>query len=175
VDGVSEVTHTLHQYRGKKVWLAFFRYAACPLCNLRVHQIKKRYAAQIEAGSLVVLAVFQSPVASIKETVGTQVPPFPLLSDASEATYDLYQAKTSRCGFVMGLLRGNWITALRLGFLGWPRPEGQATRLPADFLIGEDGKFADVFYAQSMDQHIPFPRVEAFLGLNSKPAEGAQI
>jgi peroxiredoxin len=32
----------LESYRGKKVWLSFYRYASCPLCNLRIDEISKK-------------------------------------------------------------------------------------------------------------------------------------
>ena len=67
-------------------WLAFFRYAACPLCNLRVHQMVKRHAEFAERG-LSILAVFQSTAGSIARYVGQQRPPFPLLADPEERLY----------------------------------------------------------------------------------------
>lgn len=32
----------LSNYKGKKVFIGFFRHAGCPFCNLRVHTLSKR-------------------------------------------------------------------------------------------------------------------------------------
>ena len=58
------VTRTLSDYRGKKVLLSFYRYASCPFCNLRIHQLRQK-AAEWEGQGLVMLAVFQSPAAGV--------------------------------------------------------------------------------------------------------------
>ena len=40
VDGSS---FSLHSLKGKKVLLTFYRFARCPMCNLRINEIIKRY------------------------------------------------------------------------------------------------------------------------------------
>src|SRR6185437_10559503 len=47
-------------YPGKHVLLSFFRFASCPFCNLRVHQLIERYPACHDAG-MAMIAVFESP------------------------------------------------------------------------------------------------------------------
>ena len=41
---------SLSDFEGQKLWLAFFRYAACPLCNVRVRAIYRRVAELHAAG-----------------------------------------------------------------------------------------------------------------------------
>ena len=71
---------TLSKLRGQRVWLAFFRYAGCPLCNLRISQIIAK-AKHYEENSLAILGVFQSPLGRLEQYLGPANPPFPLLSD----------------------------------------------------------------------------------------------
>jgi hypothetical protein len=54
----------------------------------------QRYAAY-QAGGLEVLAVFESPRASILEYVGEQDAPFPIIADPEARLYDLYGVETS--------------------------------------------------------------------------------
>ena len=152
----------LSALRGEKVWLTFFRYATCPLCNLRVHELIKRYSGFAEKG-LRVLAVFQSPPESIAEHVGKQGPPFPLICDPSEELYAQYGVEQSVAGFLSPGNLGGLIKARKKGFkVG--RMEGTKSRLPAEFLIDEKGVIQNAFYARRIGEHLPFERVDQFIG-----------
>lgn len=150
----------LADHRDRKVWLAFFRYASCPLCNLRVHDIIARHADLASRG-VDVLAVFQSPPERIASYVGKQAPPFPILADPTEALYGKYGLRTSLLAYLHPKNFGVVFRAMRRGFLPGP-PDGSATRVPGDFLIRPDGTLADAFYGKVIADHIPFERVEAF-------------
>lgn len=151
----------LSSLRGRKVWLAFFRYAGCPLCNLRVRDIIVRHD-EFKAKNLQVLAVFQSPPESIARYVGKQAPPFPLLSDPREELYKLYELQCSLAGFVSLKNTGRLAEAMKAGFKPG-KPEGTKTRVPGDFLIDEKGVIQDAYYGEVIADHIPLERVDAFL------------
>ncbi len=150
----------LADYRGQKVWLAFFRYAACPLCNLQVRAIIRKHDA-LKAQGVQVLAVFQSPAESMAEYVAGQNPPFPLISDPTESLYALYGLENSKKALfslknVPGLAK-----AAAAGFMA-VNPEGTVDRIPADFLIDENGQIVEVFYGDTIGDHIGMDRVEQF-------------
>lgn len=153
---------SLAALKGRKVWLAFFRYASCPLCNLRVHRMIERYPA-LAAQGLAIVAVFQSPLDRMAQFVGRQAPPFPLVSDPSESLYRLYGVGTSLAGLVAPRVIAGLVRAGREGFHAG-RPDGTLSRIPADFLIDEDGRVADAFHGRDIGDHIPFDRVERFVG-----------
>ncbi len=160
----------LKALRGKPLWLAFFRYAACPLCNLRVHQMIQRHESY-RARGLQVLAVFQSPADKMKEYVGKQAPPFPLIADPDEGLYARYGLGKSLLGFAAPRNLAKAMEAARAGFMPGV-PDGTVTRLPADFLIDPSGVIHEVFYAPEIGEHIPFERVEAFVeGQAERPSE----
>src|SRR5262245_1436616 len=85
----------LAAYRGKPLLLAFFRNAACALCNLRVHGLIERYADYQRAG-LEIVAIFESPAASMRQYVGKQDTPFPLVADPEAHLYTLYGLENSQ-------------------------------------------------------------------------------
>jgi peroxiredoxin len=147
---------------GKRTWLAFFRYASCPLCNLRVHQMITRHE-RYEAAGLRVLAVFQSAPASIAEYVGKQAPPFPLICDPEEKLYALYGLNHSKLGLLHPANAVGLAHAASKGFLPG-KQDGTVDRLPADFLLGPDLRIEHAYYAKRIGEHIPFERVDAFLG-----------
>lgn len=152
---------TLSSLRGQKVWLAFFRYAGCPLCNLRVHQMIQRYDAWEKKG-LRIVAVFQAPVQEVADNVGEQNAPFPIVCDPDEKLYRLYGLEASLAGYLSPKNMPDLAEALKSGFRPGPM-HGTKTRLPADFFIGTDGRIVETFYAGHISEHVPFERVDAFI------------
>jgi len=151
----------LSSLRGGKVWLAFFRYASCPFCNLRVSEIVARHD-DLTAAGVTVVGVVQSPPERVPEFMGKQNPPFTLLCDPSERLYGLYGLEASLRGYAHPSNVGVLAKAARAGFVPSPKMDGTKTRHPADFLIDEDGRIQDAFYADVISAHIPFHRVERF-------------
>ena len=153
----------LSDSRGRPIWLAFFRYAACPLCAVRVHDMIQRYA-RYRKRKLRVLAVFQSPAESVAASVGSMKPPFRVLCDPDERLYYLYGLETSMQGFLSPKNAVAYMNAASKGFMKVGPSEGPVHRLPADFLIDEDGIIRSAYYAPTIGEHIPFEEVDAFLG-----------
>lgn len=157
----------LASYRGKPLLICFFRNAACALCNLRVHTLIERHA-EFERAGLAVVAIFESAGAAMREHVGKQDAPFPLLPDPEARLYDLYDVENSaeKVDATMAL-PGTHAQVGAAAERGFPltREEGSNfLRMPADFLIGPDGTILEAHYADYVWDHLPFERVEAFLG-----------
>ena len=151
----------LSDYAGKKLLLSFYRYAACPLCNLRVHELIQRHH-EFQAGGVEMIAIFESSAESIIKRVGKQDPPFPILGDPDHVIYDAYGVETSWGGFFAGLATPRMMKAFTKGFLPG-KMEGEISRLPADFLIGPDVTIRESFYAGIMSSHMPIQRIERFV------------
>lgn len=161
-DAWNGTTLKLSDYAGKKVWLAFFRYASCPLCNLRVHDIIRRHDEFTSKG-VQVLAVFQSPKESISGYVGKQAPPFPLISDPEEKLYRIYGLESGLGAYLSPGNLPHLARAAKEGFMS-TYSEGTRTRIPGDFLIGPDGVIQAVYYGEKISDHIPFETVEKWMG-----------
>lgn len=146
--------------RGVKIWLAFFRYASCPLCNLRVHEMIKNYDNFQKLG-ISIVAVFQSSPESIADSVGKQKPPFPLIADPHESLYNLYGVGASHSGFAHPGNLPKFAKAMKAGFMPG-RVEGTLTRMPADFLIDRNGMIALAYSGGKIADHIPFDEVQKF-------------
>lgn len=146
---------------GRRVWLAFFRYASCPLCNLRVNDLVRRHQSFIDAG-IEVLAVFQSDSESITKHVGQQAPPFKLITDPDQRLYRLFGVERSTAGFLNPTNLVGLAKAMGKGFAPG-MPDGPLNTIPADFLLEADGTLADVYYGSNIGDHIPFERVDAFM------------
>lgn len=162
VKDIFERAIRLEDYRGKKLMLSFYRYASCPLCNVRVHELIQRYPSYEKRG-LSMLAVFQSPKESILQYVGRREAPFPIIANPQHDLYRAYRVESSWLGFVIGGLRLDaWVYAIRHHLLGF-KPEGDMALVPADFLIGPGQKVEKAFYGRDIGDHIPLVEVEAWL------------
>ena len=53
---------------GTRLFLAFFRFATCPFCNLRMHELVTRLPEL--GGACRVVAIFDSPVDHLREHAG---------------------------------------------------------------------------------------------------------
>ena len=140
--------------------LSFFRYASCPLCNLRIQELIREYD-RLTFNGLLVLAVFQSPAERIVHYVGRQLPPFAIIPDPELKLYRAYGVESSWGGFfrawTLGLPKVVQ-SVLGKGFLPGS-VEGDLNRIPADFVIGPEGELIDVYYGQDIGDHMPLSRV----------------
>ena len=156
---------SLNDYQGKNLLLSFYRYAACPLCNLRIYQLIERYEA-LESQGLHTLAFFQSGAEKIRQyVIGDKEVPFPIIGDPDHKVYKLYGLEGSKIGYIRGALSRNMVKAMRLG-LGGNDPEGIQNLHPADFLISPDQTIHTAYYGRDISDHIPFEQIDRFLNDN---------
>ena len=154
----------LRNYLGRHVLLSFYRYASCPLCNLRVHDLARKQL-DWHARGLDMLAVFQSPADKMMRYVGNQHAPFPLIPDPDEQLYLLYGVGHSWGGFLKA-----WATRLPeigrsvvgKGFLPGSVENG-IHRIPADFIIDPLGRIGVAYYGRDIGDHLPVERIERLL------------
>ena len=155
-------TVALQDFKGKRLMLSFYRYAACPLCNLRVHHLIQHHASFVER-NLHLVAVFQSPKESILKYVGKQSIPFPVIADPERLLYQLYGVESSWSGFIKGSLRlASVSSALMKGFLPG-KMEGIKSMVPADFLIGPDLSVQVAYYGSDIGDHLPIEKIKEWL------------
>ncbi len=78
----------LENLKGKRYMLSFFRFASCPFCNLRVHELVSRYKEFGEYFTIV--AIFDSPLANLQKHASGHQAPFPILANESNQYYQTY-------------------------------------------------------------------------------------
>jgi peroxiredoxin len=160
----------LRTYEGKPVLLTFLRNGGCALCNLRIHQLIEHYP-ELHAHGLEILAVFESPVESVKHYVTSrQDVPFPLIADPTASLYDLYgvevseektQASMARAGTpeIQQMIQD----AAALGYELVHEEGSNFQRIPADFLIGPDQRIQMAFYSDLIGDHLSLAEIEKTL------------
>ncbi|MGN7359621.1 peroxiredoxin family protein [Paenibacillus sp. SAF-054] len=169
---------SLENVRGRKVLLAFFRNSACALCNLRVHQFIQRFPDWQQQG-MEVIALFESPEASLRKYVGQQDAPFPLIADPAADIYSSYGVESSEAKAQATLAKPGIheeITALveAAGFKLIPEEGSNFNRIPAEFLIDENGVIQVAYYGELITDHLPFETIERFAG-NGKSAPSSAL
>jgi peroxiredoxin len=152
----------LAAFRGQRLLLSFYRYAGCPLCNLRLGQLVRRWPSWREHG-LRLVGVYQSSRDTLREHVARGDVPFPLVADPGQALYRLYGLERSWWGVVRGVFSARFLRGLLSGGVPSGRREGDAARLPADFLIGPDARVEAAYYGRDIGDHLPLPRIDAWL------------
>jgi peroxiredoxin len=165
---------TLTDYEGKTLLLSFYRYAACPFCNLRVRRLCRAHPLLRERG-LEMLAFFESPRESIEEYVGKAQAPFPIVPDPERVVYRAYGVESSWPKFFRGAKRVvDLVVAASAGLLKH-HPEGDVHLVPADFLIGPDLVILAAHYGQDIGDHLPLDRIEALTGASFASIEGRAL
>jgi len=152
----------LDSIRSKRFMLSFLRFASCPFCNLRVHELVKRFEEFGEGFTIV--AIFDSSLENLQKHAEKHKSPFPILADEKNIFYQAYGIEHSVAGMFKGML-GRMPSLLRAMFVNGYLPlviKGSLTTMPADFLVDENGVIQTAYYGRDEGDHLPFERVKAF-------------
>jgi len=136
----------------EKIFLAFHRYATCPICNFSLRQYQQGYDELLEKGIRYV-PIFHSSIENMKESY-PEAPPFEIISDPDMKIYKAYGLKPS----ISALLHPKALldSVKALNSIMQPdykfklAPDNTLLTKPADFLIGEGGKILHSRYGVSL-------------------------
>jgi peroxiredoxin len=123
--------------------LQFRRFAGCPMCNLHLHSFVERIA-ELAAHGIQEVAVFHSSKKAMIKRHATA--PFAIIADHSKSLYREYGVEASLLSVIhpkswVPLVQGMFKHGVSLPEFG-ENPFG----LPADFLIGNDGRVLALKY-----------------------------
>lgn len=140
-------TVCLDSYLGKKVLLRFNRQAGCPICNPRNRDFIKLYP-RLQDMNIDVISIFGSRAENLADGIGKQNPPFAVLADWQDEVYEWYGVGRSLWGLI-NPANFKHLDKIREGFrmetIGGG-PDGEVTRMPAEFLIDEQGYIEQLHY-----------------------------
>lgn len=151
----------LHSIEGKPFMLSFFRFASCPFCNLRLHELVKRYD---EFGDdFTIVAIFDSPIDNLTKHAKEHHAPFAILADEENRYYDEYGIEHSIAGVIKGMVFR--LPTLLKGILKGYVPttfKGRITTMPADLLVDKNGIIVKAYYGKDEGAHLAFEDVKSF-------------
>jgi len=139
--------------RDALVHLQFRRYAGCPVCNLHMRSISRRYDEILEAGIREVV-VFHSRVETMLELQGLL--PFAAIADPEKKLYAEFGVE--KMSPWMALNPRSWMAAGRAltqatSLRGATGKGEEHLGLPAEFLIRSDGHVLAAKYGEVADDH----------------------
>jgi peroxiredoxin len=143
--------------RGSRIWLSFLRFANCPLAQAKLDKIKASSAA---FPALRPIAIGTPGVAT---RLRYREAGFPVIADGDQTLYRLYGVEHS---FPRAIVPTNQWAGFKALCHGYPLRvplERPWWRMPADFLIDENGLIADAHYGRRMHDDIARQRVVAFI------------
>ncbi|MBT3299358.1 MAG: AhpC/TSA family protein [Candidatus Marinimicrobia bacterium] len=159
IKDIFENEHSTKKYKENKWILSFFRYASCPACNLRIHELTKAYD-DLKQNGFNILAVFESPKDSILDYIAKDDLLFPIIPDPERKLYKKYNVESSWVGYLAGLPTA--MKGMLKGFLPG-KMEGDLAMIPADFLIGENGIIHTAYYGKNIGDHLPISEIKSFI------------
>jgi peroxiredoxin len=162
--------------RDGMVHLQFRRFAGCPVCNLHLRSFASRNS-DVRAAGVREVVVFHSPAAELRPHV--EGLPFAVVADPGKQLYAEFGVESAKRALldprawpaiVKGVLSSLWGIMRHRRPAPALRPHGGRLGLPADFLIGTDGRVLAVKYGQHADDHWP---VGELLGLARRERQAA--
>jgi peroxiredoxin len=152
----------LSDYRGEKVLLAFYRFAFCPFCNLRLNMLSKR-RKELEDRGLKIIAFIQSPLEAVRKTSDRHNTPFPILADYDKEIYSQYGVVNRPAGMMSAILRRplKIFRAILKGYIPY-KIQGDPNLMPAEFLINPDGTIHTAHYGKDAGDHLSFEKLKSF-------------
>jgi thioredoxin-dependent peroxiredoxin len=150
-------TINLNKYKGKTVLLTFFRFAGCPVCNFRMHELMKNYD-NLKAQNIEIIAVFESSNETIKSYLEDTKVIFPVLGNPDLTLYEKYGTQKSVFKMMNTMFKKKPKQEMKMGeelYNGKKyKQDGSMTRIPADFVIDENGNLKMVHYGKFIGDHI---------------------
>lgn len=160
--GIDGSTFDLTSLKGRRYMVSFLRFATCPFCNLRLHQLISRRA---ELGDdFTIVAIFDSPIETLIRTSEKHRSPYPILADEKNTYYRAYGVERSTWGVLKGMIF-RMPTLLYAMFarryIPWPIT-GSMLTMPLDILVDEDGLIHTAYYGRDEGDHLAFEAIKAF-------------
>jgi peroxiredoxin Q/BCP len=152
----------IESVRGKRFLLSFYRFASCPFCNLRIHQLVNKYNELPDDFDMV--AIFDSPLDNLQRFTEGHHAPFPILADEANTYYRKFGVQRSLLGVLKGaVLRMPTVMYAMFGkgYIPWA-VKGSMTTMPLDILVDESGIVQFAYYGKDEGDHMPFDQIKAF-------------
>ncbi len=136
--------------------LTFNRYASCPLCNFRTHELLSVYDS-LKKNGLIIISVYESKKELLTEYTTKEQVPFVMVADPEETLYKKFKVRKSGWRSFTGLFRDyrQKHSAGKKLFRSKYERDGSLSRIGADFLIDENGIIQTAYYGRFAGDHLP--------------------
>lgn len=161
---------SLDNYKGKKVFIAFFRHVGCPFCNSRLQVLKETHPYLKSRGLEMIFFFESSKEHLLKSKYHRGLDAIPIISDTDKKWYDAYGVQTSLKKTLKSVLGSSFralYQAVKKKIPFYPAP-GKETfgRIPAEFLIDEQGIIKNAHYSNNLTNRMPIKAIISFATRN---------
>lgn len=142
-------------YARQKLWMAFYRYAGCPMCASHFDEVNS-YIQRLKDNDVVFFAVFDSAPAKIPDRMKSKAGPnCVIIGNDNLGLFELFGVEKSWAGlFSMGTLQSR-IEAGKKGY-SENNLDGAINRMPAHILVWPGGEVAHAHYGKNAGDQIPW-------------------
>lgn len=148
----------LKSYKGKKVFIGFFRHAGCPFCNLRVHNLMKVREKLVQQNMEMIFFFESSKELMLQSIFHKEVSPVPLIADPQKNWYTIYGIENSLLKTSMSHLTSFIQTAVAAKKRNLPlhvMASGESfSTMPAEFLLDENQIIRKIHYAKNLNDRM---------------------
>jgi thioredoxin-dependent peroxiredoxin len=157
VKSAQNETISLNNYRGKTVLITFFRFAGCPVCNFRMHELAENYN-KLKAKNIELIAIFESNNETLQSYLKDYAVPFPVIGNPSLSLYHQYGIEKSVLKMMATMFQKKPKQEMKKGeemYAGKKyEKDGSMIRIPADFVVDSIGNITTAHYGQFIGDHI---------------------
>lgn len=156
----------LKTYRGRKVFIGFFRHAGCPFCNLRVHNLMKIRENLTERDMEMIFFFESKKELMLQSTFHKEVSPVPLIADPEKKWYNIYGIENSLLKTSMSHLTSFIQTAITAKRKNLPlhvmASDESFSTIPAEFLLDENLIIRKIHYAKNLNDRLSIDTILDF-------------
>ncbi|HTH54725.1 MAG TPA: redoxin domain-containing protein [Cyclobacteriaceae bacterium] len=156
----------LKSYKGKKVFIGFFRHAGCPFCNLRVHNLMKIREKLVQQNMEMIFFFESSKELMLQSIFHKEVSPVPLIADPQKNWYTIYGIENSLLKTSMSHLTSFIQTAIAAKKRNLPlhvMAGGESfSTMPAEFLLDENQIIRKIHYAKNLNNRMSIDAILDF-------------
>ncbi len=165
---------SLTSYKGKRLFIGFFRHAGCPFCNLRVHSLMNIRETLISKNMEMIFFFESKKELMISSIFHKGISPVPLIPDPEKKWYSIYGIENSLLKSSFSHLTTFIQTAIKAKTNKLPiypmAGDESFSTMPAEFLIDENSIIRKIHYAQTLNDRLSLDTIIDFAdkGLGSK-------
>jgi thioredoxin-dependent peroxiredoxin len=156
----------LKNYKGKRVFIGFFRHAGCPFCNLRVHSLME-IREKLLVNNMEMIFFFESKRELLLQSIFHKgISPVPLIPDPNKTYYSIYGIENSLLKSSFSHLTTFIQTAIKAKVKQLPiyPMDGNESfsTMPAEFLLDENLIIRKIHYAQTLNDRLSLDTIIDF-------------
>lgn len=145
-----------------KIFIAFMRYAGCPVCNFRTHELIESHT-QLQALGYKVILVSESNPETVRKYLQESPVPFHVIADPKKNLFKQFKVQASFWKTLKSAMNKKTNTSKKAGNKLFEnnkiKRDGKLTGIPADFIISVNGRIERAYYGKNIADHLPLNEI----------------